>query len=63
MRWLSRLVELCRRPPAPDLLKAVLPIVTPDPDAAAALARRRAELDYTPTVGFLRDMRQERVPQ
>jgi hypothetical protein len=38
----------------------VRPKVTPDPQRAAALERRRAELEYRPQVGFLVEQRQER---
>ena len=38
------------------------PRVTPDPEQAAALERRRAELDYRPENGFLFDRVQERDP-
>ena len=37
------------------------PRVTPDPEQAAALERRRAELDYRPENGFLFERVQERV--
>ena len=40
----------------------VRPRVTPDPQQAAALERRRAELDYRPENGFLFDRVQERDP-
>lgn len=39
----------------------VRPRVTPDPEQAAALERRRAELDYRPENGFLLERMQERV--
>ena len=39
----------------------VRPRVTPDPDAAAALQRRMASLEYRPENGFHRDRMQDRV--
>ena len=39
------------------------PKVTPDPQAAAALARKLSELAYTPEIGFHRDRRQARKPR
>ena len=35
--------------------------ITPDPDAAAALERKRAALAYTPETPFLRDRVQARI--
>lgn len=36
------------------------PRVTPDPQQAAELERRRQKLEYRPEFGFHRDQRQER---
>lgn len=55
MNRLLRFLDSFRRELGPDPLTPVRPIVTPDPDAAAALERRRAELAYRPEVGFLSD--------
>ena len=38
----------------------IRPKVIPDPERAAVLERRFAELAYVPEVGFHRDQRQER---
>lgn len=58
---LSRLLDALLGPPTSDVL-APRPRVTPDPQHAAELDRRFAELAYTPeSVAFHRDRRQERL--
>ena len=39
------------------------PRVTPDPDQAASLERKMNALNYCPTNGFHRDLRQTRQPR
>lgn len=59
--WLSSLLYVLLGPSTSDVLEP-RPRVTPDPELAEQLERRRAELDYQPTVNFYRDQVQERVP-
>lgn len=55
MKWLSRVLSAIRRAPQPDVLQPVSPRVSPDPDAAAALQRRREALTYYPENSFHSD--------
>lgn len=60
MTWLSKLLKSMRRLPGPDPLRPVSPRVSPDPEAVAALQRKREALTYYPTHPFHRDMIQTR---
>lgn len=51
--------RIARMKPAPI---PIAPKVTPHPDAAAALERRRKNLEYSPADGFLVDKPQQRKP-
>lgn len=55
MSWLSRLIDALLGPPKSDVITPA-PRVAPDPEQAAAIKRRQAELDYRPEHGFIRDL-------
>lgn len=57
---LRKLLAQFRGELPPDPLRAVQPRVTPDPQDAAELERRWAEIAHCPENGFHRDRRQQK---